>query len=180
MILAVVTILSICITNCIAANFCEFLTNILNSIIAATIFYWIVDYMPFVKKKKIMRILIGSKLFELNEHIRLCKEIPTSRFNIKSTTYKDCKEYAEEFYKINLEEKSIFSSSQTWKEYLESHKKCIADIISTLFDLHAYLSDKELTANYNATVSYYNILSDGGNADNNNSGGDDWDSIINK
>ena len=90
-----------------------------------------------------MRILINSKLFELNEHIRLCKEI-LIRFSMESKTYKNCKEYAEDFCKIDLEEKSIFSSSQTWKEYLESHKKCIADIISILFDLHAYLSDKEL------------------------------------
>ena len=51
--------------------------------------------------------------------------------------------------------------------------------INTIRVYNRYLSDDELTANYNATVSYYNILLGGGNVDNNNNGGEDWDSIIN-
>ena len=49
--------------------------------------------------------------------------------------------------------------------------------INTIRVYNRYLSDDELTANYNATVSYYNILLGGGNADNNNTGGDDLDTI---
>ena len=52
--------------------------------------------------------------------------------------------------------------------------------INSIRVYNRYLSDDELTANYNATVSYYNILLGGGNADNNNNGGEDWDSVVNK
>ena len=142
--LVIITFLSMCIIICTTDKLCVSLINILYSIIAAAIFYLIVDYLPFVRKRKSMRILINSKLSELNELIRLCKEIPTSRFNMKSTTYKDCKEYAEEFYKIDLEEKSIFSSSQTWKEYLESHKEQIVENVVTLLNFSDYLTEKEL------------------------------------
>lgn len=137
------TILSLLIVFFTEDKCGDIFKNISYSIIAAIIIYIFIEYIPFVRKKKIMRILINSKLFELNEHVRLCKEIPITSFSMESKTYKDCKEYAEAFYKSDLEEKSIFSSSQTWKEYLESHKNCIANIISTLLNLHTYFSDKE-------------------------------------
>ena len=50
--------------------------------------------------------------------------------------------------------------------------------INTIRVYNRYLSDQELTANYNATVAYYNILLNGGNVGNNNDGGEDWDSVI--
>ena len=41
-----------------------------------------------------------------------------------------------------------------------------------------FLSEDELTANYNASVSYHNILVGGGAADNNNTGGTDLDELL--
>ena len=52
--------------------------------------------------------------------------------------------------------------------------------INTIRVYNRFLSEDEITANYNATVAYYNILTNGGNADNNNTGGDDFEDVFNK
>ena len=90
-------------------------------------------------------------------------------------------------YGTNTWEKIKEMFNDTSKSFYFGYGRGTSDIvihsnmaINTIRVYNRYLSDDELTANYNATVSYYNILSSGGNADNNNSGGDDWDSVINK
>ena len=49
-----------------------------------------------------------------------------------------------------------------------------------LYSIRVYnrnLSEEELTANYNATIAYHDILGNDGNAGNNNTGGSDIGTI---
>ena len=121
----------------------EIIKNISYCIIAAFIFYLIIDYIPYVKKKKLMRIRIQSNLSNLKEHIRLCKESITM-FSFENKTYKNSEDYADYFYNTDLKELGFIKASQTIESYLESHKEHIINISSSLLDLHSYLSNKEL------------------------------------
>ena len=90
-------------------------------------------------------------------------------------------------YGTNTWEKIKEMFNDTSKSFYFGYGRGTSDIvihsniaINTIRVYNRYLSDDELTANYNATVSYYNILLGGGNVENDNSGGEDWDSSINK
>ena len=59
-----------------------------------------------------------------------------------------------------------------------SKKGYVGESIYSIRVYNRFLSEDELTANYNASVSYHNILVGGGAADNNNTGGTDLDELL--
>jgi len=144
-ILAFITILSLfyvfyCTTEC----YCTIIKNVSYSIIAAAIFYVIIDYIPLVRKKKIMRTFIDMQFSKLYGHINQCVNGIISPFSFNPKTYKDKEDFADDFYSVDLEEKIEKFISNTRKSYLESYRDQINNIVERLLDLHSYLSYKEL------------------------------------
>ena len=144
-ILIIVTILSVfCVFYYKTECYCTIIKNVSYSIIAAAIFYVIIDYIPLVRKKKIMRNIVDMQLSELYGNIYNCVNRIVSPFNLSPKVYKDKYEFVNDFDNIDLEENGFISSSQTRKSYLESHREQIVNIINKLLNLHSYLSNKEL------------------------------------
>ena len=145
LILIIVTVLSVfCVFYFKTECYCTIIKNVSYSIIAAFIFYVIIDYIPFVRKKKIMRNIINMQLSKLYGHIDQCVNRVISPFNLDPKIYKNKDEFTNNFANIDLEEKGFISSLQTRKSYLESHKEQIINIIEKMLDLHSYLSYREL------------------------------------
>lgn len=124
--------------------YCVIFKNVSYSIIAAFVFYIVIDYIPFARKKKIMRVLIDAQFSNLYEHIYHCVNGIISPFAFNPKKYTDKDDFTNDFYGIDLEENVEIFSSKNRKSYLESNKEHIKNIIEKLLDLHPYLSYKEL------------------------------------
>lgn len=129
---------------CNGNNYSNVFEKISYSIIAATIFYIFTEYVPFRRKEKTMRKLIDAQLRKLYRDIDNCRKRIISPYNFNPKTYKDSNEYADDFDKVNLEEKGFIDSSQTRKLYLESYKIQIVNTITNILNFNLYLSNKEV------------------------------------
>lgn len=144
-ILIIVTILSVfCVFYYKTECYCTIIKNVSYSIIAAVIFYIIIDYIPFVRKKKIMRAFIDMEFSKLYGHINQCVNGIISPFSFNPKTYKDKEDYVNDFYSVDLEEKGFISPLQTRKSYLESHKGKIIECSTSILNYREFLSEKEL------------------------------------
>ena len=144
-ILTIITILAVfCVFYYKTECYCTIIKNVSYSIIAAYIFYVTMDYIPFVRKKKIMRNLIDMQLSKLYGIVYDCINGVISPFSLNPKIYKDKEDFANDFYSANLEEKIEKFTSNTRKSYLELNKGKIIEYSISILNYREFLSEKEL------------------------------------
>ena len=144
--LTILTILAVCCMSLLEQDYSNIFVNVSYSLVAAAIFYVVIDYLPLIRKKKMVRTLIDVKISKLCEYIRLCKNTISNPFDFNSKEYKNSEEYADAFEALDLTEKWGIDSnaSQTRKSHLDFYKKEMLECIISLLNYSEFLSEIQL------------------------------------
>lgn len=135
------------------------LINISYSILAAFLFYLIIDVIPTRKRTKIIRNRITRQFVRVKEEIRLCKSV-LSPFDLDKYDSLNRNEYVAEFETLDLNTKYISKNGIIIKDYLENHKHKIEFILNQILEYNQYLNNTELNLIndiLNSTFLLYNI-----------------------
>lgn len=130
---------SCCIISSISASV---LLNISCSIFAASVFNFVLIYIPHKMRKKTLEKLIIKDFLRLHECARLCKLSIVSPYKADETKWDNKEEYANQFCKTDLYEKWSDFSGCSYNKLERIEKLCVnmKDIIDHLMFYQDFLS----------------------------------------
>jgi len=113
---------------------------ILYSYIAAAIFHYIVNILPFIRRKKSITPFIRSQLWSIKEKLRLCKQVVLPVFDFDNKKYTK-EEYSNIFSNFNLYECSIFDKKKTKLDELKELRLIIIGGVNVILAYREYIGD---------------------------------------
>lgn len=117
--------------------------NIAYSLLAATIFYLMIDVVPTYRKNQIIKKRINRQFIRIKEEIRLCKSV-LRPFDLDKYNSLSRDEYIVEFKKLNLNTKYISKNGISIKEYLIRQQGQLELLLNQLLEYNQHLDNKEL------------------------------------
>lgn len=125
-------------TNCI----CQSIQGIFISLFSASIFHFILVFIPNINKRRLIKKIIRSDFFRMCEYARLSRQCVDNVFSFENKTWSNENEYVEQFATIDLSEEAITigKSSYTKLQQLEYYRSEIRNIAEHLMTYQEYLS----------------------------------------
>ena len=154
--LLIISVTIIVIEYCFQLNedisLANIFANIAYSIIAATIFYLIIDVVPTYKKNQIIRNRINRLFTRVKEEIRLCKSV-LYPFVLDNSLSRD--EYVAEFEKLDLKAKYISENGISIEQYLIRRQGKLELLLNQLLEYNQHLKIDELEVINNILKSVF-------------------------
>ena len=104
------------------------------SYIAAAIFHYFVNIIPYKKRKKSISPFLMTQLWSIKENLRLCKN-EVFPMNLEYKKYKK-DDFCELFSKTNLHENCYWSKGISKLDRLNDLRTKIVDTINVIFSVH--------------------------------------------
>lgn len=129
---------------CCAENVTGTVNNIVlalsYSYIAAAIFHYIVNVIPYNRRKQMIEPFLKSQLWRIQDKFRLCKETIIPFASVRGKVYSK-KEFCQYLANINLHEDCYLGKGKSKLMNLEELRESISEISSNLFFYREFLSD---------------------------------------
>lgn len=150
----------------IMSVFWSCVVNMSYGFVSAAIFYFVVNYCPFMMREKALAPYLHHKMYHLRELLRLCKMSVVSPFDLNTANYdgtskpfredeSDRERYVEIFEGKNLCENYEFSKTKSILDALEGFRGEIDRIISDLLQYQEYMSSEDFAFVVEVAKSYF-------------------------
>lgn len=111
------------------------------SYIAAAIFHFIVNVIPYNRRKNMIEPYLRSQLWRIQDRIRLCKETVTPFTSVLGIEYSK-EDFCQKFADANLFEDCYLGKGKTKLKQLEEIRDSIIDISINVLSYREFLNDK--------------------------------------
>lgn len=124
------------------------------SYIAAAIFYYLVNVLPFERRLFIIRPLLEANICEIAEHIHVCKEVIMPFSSISDKKYSK-EEYAQKFEDANLYSPCFLNKNKSKKKHLEDLRADIKSEANLILTYREYMTDEQFRFVNTVLNSYF-------------------------
>lgn len=111
------------------------------SYIAAAIFHYVVNVIPYNKRKHMIEPYLRSQIWRIQDKIRLCKETVTPFTSVFGIEYSK-KEFSQKFADANLFEDYYLGNGKSKLMQLDEIRESIIDISVNVLSYREFLDDK--------------------------------------